>query len=673
MKFKSVIPIGTDGLKYTLPKMPPENEIEGYDLPKKNQKYRRKIFLTDEEFKKLTKESQLEILTTELIRRTEGYWFFNNGIPTYLTGSHYFYLNYWYIAAVCTQDGLPEYREAQTKWMYFIDLCDKDPMCFGGIMMSGKRFSKTEAGLAHLYNQATLLDTDCLFGMQSLTATEAKNNLFKGRILRSHRRIPSYLKPKSNDSIGKSEISSELTFMSEKKGDVYKQGLNNKLDWRPTNASAYQGKRPKGIYWDEPGTMEEMDIVEALSTVKQQLQIGKKAFGKIYMPATLESMTPKGAPLFQQIWNESDPNIRDENGRTISWLYRYFNPQYEGREDFIDEYGNSLVEEAKKFRANELKIASDIGARKIKRQYPENPDEAFDVVFVGQLEEDVIEILKARKTELLNNPVEKKGVVFYKKEGNIEYSIKTKTDDKVVIYEDPQPNVTYVMGLDGTATDKQTNSAAERSGFSFTVLKAFEGYEKTNYTVAAEYFKVPDKIDDSYNASLYTCEYFNKYGGIIGGVLPETNAGGAAAINAHFTNRGAKVFMKNKPNILGASYGNKDVVGLYRDEHVKKMQIIFLNKFIRLYGHNLPSIELIDDILNIGKKNTDRADSFMMAICALGNFETEKKKVEIRPTRLIPTIKEVNGVMSRVMVNPRMSQAELYSLDPSLPGYKEKQ
>jgi len=585
--------------------------------------------------------------------------------------------------AAITTDGYGEYRYAQAKAAYMYDLVEQDDLCFGVIFMSGKRFSKTEWAIADMYNIATrgatrkigdnfIADENCLFGMQSLTATEARNNLFKERLLRSHRMIPNYLKPKSNDSIGKKEITSQLTFFGDKSGNTFKAALNNKIDWRPTHASAYQGKRPRKVFWDEPGTIEEMNIDDALTTLKQQLQIGKRAFGKLSAPATLESMTPKGAPLFKKIWNESNPNERDANGRTRSWLYRYFNPQQEGREDFIDEYGNSKTEEAIKYRANELAIATDVGARKIKRQYPETTDEAFDVVYVGQLEEDVIEILKAQKKDILNSKIERRPVIFYKKDGKLEYHIKSKSQDKVVLFEDPQPNVTYVMGLDGTATDRQTNSNTERSGFAFTLLKAFEAYDKLNFTVVADYWRLPDKIDDAYNVALYTCEYFNRYGGMVGGVLPETNAGGAAAINAHFTNRGAGSFMKKSPNILGASAGNKNTVGLYRDEHVKKMQIIFLNKFIRLYGHNIRSIELIDDLLNVGKKNTDRADSFMMGICALGNFETEKKKIIINKPKLIATIKDINGMMSRVMVNPTNKHPEFNSLDPSLVGYVEK-
>lgn len=105
-------------------------------------------------------------------------------------------------------------------------------------------------------------------------------------------------------------------------------------------------------------------------------------------------MKKKGGPLFAKIWDESDPMERDDNGRTRSGLYRYFKPFYEGREGFIDEYGNSLKEEAIQFRDNQLKHATDQGARKIRRQYPATVEEAFDVVLSDFWEEDVKDILK---------------------------------------------------------------------------------------------------------------------------------------------------------------------------------------------------------------------------------------------------------------------------------------
>lgn len=255
---------------YILPKQPALKDIAGYDLPKKDQKWIRPILPTDKEAAMLPKEERIAIIQRELIRRLDGYHFMNNGQVVYITGSHYHYLTNWFMGAL-TKDGYPEYRRASRLRFYVRDICDKDPNCFGYLMMTSKRQGKTEEELANQYNMATLVETDCLFGMQSLTATEAKNNLFKSRIMRSHKRIPNYLKPVSNESKGTKEIVSELTFFGEKTdGGIYKGGLNNVIDWRPTIASAYQGKRPRWIFFDEPGSVEEMDLMEWFTTVREQ-------------------------------------------------------------------------------------------------------------------------------------------------------------------------------------------------------------------------------------------------------------------------------------------------------------------------------------------------------------------------------------------------------------------
>lgn len=304
----------------------------------------------------------------------------NNGVPTYITGSNYFYLTYWFIAAV-NEDGYPDHREAVKEWFYVMDICHKDIFCFGAIMGCQKRFGKTEICLADEYNHATLIIKDSLFGMNSLSSTEARNNLFKSRLMRSHKRIPNYLKPISNETKSKREITSELTFKGTSLGSgKYTNALNNVIDHRPTLVSAYQGKRPAYIFFDEPGSVDEISLIDWWTTVRQQLALGKRIFGKCFLPTTLESMNPSGAAEFKELWYKSDINKRDGNGRTESGLYKYFKPHYKGREGFIDEYGFDLIDEAKKFRQNELDNADANGKMKIKRQYPENEDEMFYVI-----------------------------------------------------------------------------------------------------------------------------------------------------------------------------------------------------------------------------------------------------------------------------------------------------
>lgn len=632
LQFEPVVKLGEDELIYKLPPMPPEKEIDNYQLASAKQKFKRQIFLPQESFDKLTKESQVEIVKREMLRRIYGYWFFNNGVPTYITGSYYFFLDYWYMAAI-TEDGYGDYRHAQSKMAYFFDLVEQDELCFGGIMMSAKRFAKTEFALADMYNIATrgairsiggknIPDENCLFGLQSLNSNEARDNLFKDRILRSHRAIENYLKPKSNDSFGKKEMTSALTFFGDKSGDDSTYALNNTINHRPTKESAYQGKRPRKVYWDEAPTMEEMDILEAQKTVKQQLQIGKRAFGKLMMPATLETMKPKGAPLFEKLWKMSDPNKKDENGRTESWMLRYFNPQYEGREDFVDEYGNSKPDEAKKFKQNELDIAGEGSQRTINRQWPDSVKQCFDVIYTKGLEEDVIQILEIRKAELIKHK-DSSGYFackFFEKDGQVEFRPCPMNENDFIMYEQPIQGAKYKVGIDSTGTDNSTGSAGG-SKFAFSVLKAFGGVEQENYKLVGEFARRPDIMEDMYKILLFACRFFNKFdglkgermkdGSINGGVLPEANIGGGSAVTGYFRQMGyLHLIMRS----------DKDKYGLYRDSYVKEAQLIKTNLLLRKYGQLMPSVLMIDDLLKIGRDNTDRADGFQMAVMALGDF-----------------------------------------------------
>ena len=63
-------------------------------------------------------KKEIEFIGQEWDRRTNGYWFYNCGVPTYIDGWHYFYLNYWQL-----DNGLPEYRDRDRKFFLFARYC----------------------------------------------------------------------------------------------------------------------------------------------------------------------------------------------------------------------------------------------------------------------------------------------------------------------------------------------------------------------------------------------------------------------------------------------------------------------------------------------------------------------------------------------------------------------
>ncbi len=55
-----------------------------------------------------------EYRNQEWDRRLNGFWFYNNGKPTYITGLHYFYLVHWKIDV-----GYPDFRVTDLEFFYF--------------------------------------------------------------------------------------------------------------------------------------------------------------------------------------------------------------------------------------------------------------------------------------------------------------------------------------------------------------------------------------------------------------------------------------------------------------------------------------------------------------------------------------------------------------------------
>ena len=124
--------------------------------------------------------------------------------------------------------------------------------------------------------------------------------------------------------------------------------------------------------------------------------VGKRIVGKAIVGSTVNPMN-KGGKEYRGLWNDSNPNERNANGRTRSGLYRIFIPAYEALEGFFDEYGNAVIEDpdenetiqgidgeviesgSKSYLKNERKSFKDNPSElnEITRQFPFTEDEAF--------------------------------------------------------------------------------------------------------------------------------------------------------------------------------------------------------------------------------------------------------------------------------------------------------
>ena len=71
------------------------------------------------------KEAYYDYIAEQFERREHGYWFMCNSVPTYITGTHYMYLNWTKIDV-----GAPDFRQANRIFYYVLRFILKVPYCF---------------------------------------------------------------------------------------------------------------------------------------------------------------------------------------------------------------------------------------------------------------------------------------------------------------------------------------------------------------------------------------------------------------------------------------------------------------------------------------------------------------------------------------------------------------
>ena len=127
--------IELSGVHIALPK-PPKTGIKGEGLEASMQVWERvpmpkelsRIRSMDEwaEAPKEFRERFHSYIEEEFRRRREGFWFYNQGTPTYVTGRHYMLLQWTKIDI-----GYPSYLSFQREIFLHMAACEADPRCIG--------------------------------------------------------------------------------------------------------------------------------------------------------------------------------------------------------------------------------------------------------------------------------------------------------------------------------------------------------------------------------------------------------------------------------------------------------------------------------------------------------------------------------------------------------------
>ena len=295
------------------------------------------------------KEKWYDYIDQEFNYRDEGFWFYSNGKPTYVTGTHYMYLQWTKIDV-----GHPDFRESNRLFFIFWEACKADKRSYGMCYLKNRRSGFSFMSSAETTHQATM-SSDARFGILSKSGADAKK-MFTDKVVPISINYPFFFKPIQD---GMDRPKTELAYripaskLTRKKLDSNEQleelvGLDTTIDWKNTGDNSYDGEKLKLLVHDESGKWEKPDnILNNWRVTKTCLRLGSKVIGKCMMGSTSNALE-KGGANFKQLYENSNAEKRNRNGQTGSGLYSLFIPMEWNYEGYIDTYGLPVFDTPKK-------------------------------------------------------------------------------------------------------------------------------------------------------------------------------------------------------------------------------------------------------------------------------------------------------------------------------------
>jgi len=559
-----------------------------------------------------------EFRRQEWDRRMNGVWFLNNGRPEYLTGLAYFYLNWWKI-----DSGYPDFRK--TDWEYFMVLQSaiEDETCGGLIEVTKRRAGKTARSGVFIYEYVSRTN-NAYGGAQSKTDTDVKENVFDKFIVNPFKHLPDFFRPNYDTSKGLTP-SSELRFFNPTKKGANSEELldvpelESLINFKSSKDKAYDGTKLHRYVSDEAAKLPaEHNVEERHSVVKLCAEENGKIIGKMLYTTTVEEMGGKdekgrsmkmGGVKFKGLWKDSDQTKRNENGRTVSWLWQFFIPAY--RTIYFDKYGYADEAKAKLYYLNERR-AVEHDSKKLNsviRKAPftieeafradsdscmfnahnlnermdffsyVNPDELYTVGNLYEMEDGAIEFQE--------NP---NGRFKLHEKPDIENNVRKRGDSR-----EPMSSGSYVIGID-PFSHSTVNSGRGSMGAAY-VFKRHSIYDPDNSgKFVLQYIARPATTRIFYEDMRKLCHWYG---------APMLFENQKQGVKEYFERMHYDAFMIWLPNAKQAGVPSSmpakeelaDVTELYIQDHI----------------NNVPFKELVEDWLDFDLDDTEKYDASMAA------------------------------------------------------------
>ena len=326
-------------LHITLPQEPEnKSEIMFHDLDKVDQYWRRQP--APENITPDNVELFDDYIKEEYKRRREGFWFYNNGEAVFLTGHHYFALQW---CVMLDNGGFMDFRYAQLNMFYHLEACIIDKRCLGQLFVKSRRTGFTYAVLCILLNQSTTT-ANAKYGMTSKSGDDVQEAFDKFSYM--FLSLPFYFRPVVK---GKEDSPNELFFAKPSNNSKeakklrntgIKDYLNTDIDHRPTKNDSYDSVKLDGYLGDEAAKwVKPHDYINHLGQVAPTMMPNGKVVGKAFIGSTMGARN-KGGDQYVELIGGSKVKDRDlMTKKTSTGLYMYFLSAQDNMEEYTDKYG----------------------------------------------------------------------------------------------------------------------------------------------------------------------------------------------------------------------------------------------------------------------------------------------------------------------------------------------
>jgi hypothetical protein len=679
-----------DTIRVYIPPVPKKQFIQNYDLPKKQQKFKRQGYPDwwEEEYEKEMEERE----TNDLYRsakceqfrvecwekREKGHWVYINGSPVYLPGK------YWYYLEWCENDnGYPDYRNVTRKKFLFTTYCFQLETCLATFEIGPRGFGKTTEVVSVTLEHLTKTPGRRHGAIQSKTEGDAKNVIFDQKMVPVYMSLPEFFQPISNHG---TKPEKKLSFFRDttrgkkaKKVKVDKEAeLKNTIYYVAAKETTLDGGTYAIIICDEAGKTDpakEADVHRRWYINKHCVYRNNEKRGMMLGTSTVEDLK-KGGAQAKAIWNESDPKKLNDNGYTISGGYRFFVSALDVR--CFDEFGDSDRVKALKLLDAERKALKDKpnDLQAYIRKFPYTSEEAF--MEDGEHCEFNAFVLNHRIEELeLHEPVvtgnldwinEPDGALNfnYDPNGRFQFSEFFKTFDQANMVGEgsllvlangkqirtyrPLNDLKYRIGTDPVDHGVETVDArvSDSAAYCWRLFDGSIDREESVFTLqdcngndldykigkikwqthmpVVQYVYRNDDPTVYYEDMIKLCRFFGC------SILAENQKVG---IINHFRNRGYGDFLMYRPaETFTIDTGKQNTVGVPGSTPLVQQWLGLTKSYVNNHGHRIPFLFLCRDLLRFRKSNIRLHDATVAfgttQIALLGEAKQVPQLIEVK-------------------------------------------